>query len=102
MGVFIDITGERFGKLVVISFAGRNKHYAALWNIKCDCGNIKIVHGPHLKRGAVKSCGCLRPVVRHNMSNHPLYATWHSMKKRCYKIQDKDYESYGKRGINGD
>jgi hypothetical protein len=98
MSIFIDRTGERFGRLLVISLAGRNKHYAAMWNVKCDCGNTKIVQGPHLKRGAVTSCGCLR-ATRNSMSGHPLYLTWRGMNRRCYEKQRGDYKRYGGRGI---
>lgn len=58
----LDLTGQRFSKLVVIESSikrkrGRNRTH---WKCICDCGNIKEVEGTDLKRGNVKSCGCLR------------------------------------------
>lgn len=58
MGKMIDITGQRFGKLLVISCAGKidGRHY--FWNCKCDCGNDTVIEGSRLRSGNTKSCGC--------------------------------------------
>lgn len=58
---FIDITGERFGRLTALERAGRNpKNGNVLWRCKCDCGNSVIVDGSLLRRKITRSCGCLR------------------------------------------
>lgn len=59
MGRAIDLTGKRFGRLTVIREAGRVRRLAT-WLCKCDCGNECIAVGANLRRGATKSCGCLR------------------------------------------
>ena len=58
-----DLTGERFGRLVVLSQApdgfdkkGSRQRY---WNCICDCGAEKVVRGPNLTYKGVRSCGCL-------------------------------------------
>ena len=56
MGI-IDITGQRFGKLVVDGFA-YTKNKRAYWNCTCDCGNHCIKMGKYLRNGDTKSCGC--------------------------------------------
>lgn len=56
----INEIGNRYGKLEVIEYAGRDKRSNALWKCKCDCGNETIVAGIILRSGEVKSCGCLR------------------------------------------
>ena len=54
-----DITGQRFGILTVVSFAGlKEKTGLALWKCKCDCGNVTIKVGSYLVKCDVKSCGC--------------------------------------------
>ena len=57
-GTLDDLTGQKFGLLTVVckqkDSAGRNG-----WLCKCDCGGSKVVKGSDLKRGSVKSCGCL-------------------------------------------
>lgn len=57
---FIDLTGQRFGKLVVIKKSQNSKREHSCWICQCDCGNIKEVCSVELKRGDTLSCGCLR------------------------------------------
>lgn len=57
---FEDLTGQRFGKLLVVSRA-ENIGTQPAWNCLCDCGNRTIVTAGNLKspdRGT-QSCGCL-------------------------------------------
>lgn len=53
-----DITGQTFGRLIVIEKDQIRK--GNYWKCKCNCGNVVSVRGVDLKRGAVKSCGCLQ------------------------------------------
>lgn len=64
MGAYIDLTGQKFGKLTVIKRVynyqcGKN-YTGALFLCKCDCGNETIVAGRYLRDGKQKSCGCYR------------------------------------------
>ena len=58
-----DLTGRRFGKLIVVSFNGRSQSKGGVWryfwNCRCDCGNTTIVKRPHLISGNQISCGCM-------------------------------------------
>ena len=54
----IDLTGQRFGKLVVIKESPERKNGRICWECQCDCGNVAIVKGLSLKNGDTKSCGC--------------------------------------------
>lgn len=57
-----DLTGQRFGKLVVTGFAGygqNKKQRYGLWECHCDCGNTCQVQGNALTSGRRKSCGCI-------------------------------------------
>ena len=58
MAKIIDLTNERFGKLVVIKRAP-NKNKRTMWLCKCDCGNEVEVRSDQLRGGITKSCGCL-------------------------------------------
>lgn len=54
-----DLTGQRFGKLIVKDFVGTNKHSTAMWNCICDCGNKTVVSSNCLISGDTQSCGCI-------------------------------------------
>jgi hypothetical protein len=55
---FIDLTGQRFGRLTVRSLARRR--YPAVWRCECDCGTVREIVGKSLLRGLSNSCGCWR------------------------------------------
>lgn len=119
----VDISGQRFGRLVAIEHAGRvvNKSgfRTTLWKCKCDCGNESIVRYPLLVSGNTRSCGCLERENKERMmklaqqtnrksvskdfigklEDHPLYKTWKSMIMRCNNPHVKNYNNYGRRGI---
>lgn len=104
MYAFQDLTGQRFGRLVVVSWAGR-KARSARWLVRCDCGVEKVVYATNLKAGQTRSCGCLSREVstkrtyRHGGHGTPTYASWYSMIRRCTKLHASDYSYYGGRGI---
>lgn len=100
-----NITGQRFGRLTVLSFSHMNKGRRAVWNCECDCGAQCQVEGTKLATGRTKSCGCLRPDAArennstHGHSTHYLWNTYAKMIARCYTPSDKSYKRYGARGI---
>lgn len=55
----VDITGQRFGKLVALKPTDERRRGIVLWECQCDCGNIAYVLKTNLKKGATRSCGCL-------------------------------------------
>lgn len=58
----IDMTGQRFGKLLVIekAFNDDPDDTSARWLCRCDCGKEKIIRGDSLRKGRSQSCGCVR------------------------------------------
>lgn len=54
-----DISGQRFGKLVVVEPLGVTSHNYIVWRCICDCGNKIEVRSSCLKSGQTRSCGCL-------------------------------------------
>lgn len=98
---FVDLTGQRFGKLTVIGFHSMDKRNHALWNCVCDCGNNFIARSYGLRNGDIKSCGCLhrRGHTIDNISRTSLYSRWRDMIARCYNPKTRAYADYGARGI---
>lgn len=58
MSRFIDLTGKRFSRLLVLRRLKNNQFGRSYWECLCDCGNYHNVSGNVLIRGASKSCGC--------------------------------------------
>ena len=56
----IDLTGQRFGRLVAIEPAGSGHNGGVVWRCQCDCGQVCQVEGYRLRKGVTQSCGCLR------------------------------------------
>lgn len=56
---FKDLTGQRFGRLVVLSLLCKESGRKAKWQCCCDCGQHATVYGHHLRAGHTRSCGCL-------------------------------------------
>lgn len=55
----IDETGHIFGKLTVLSYAGRRGRFT-MWLTRCECGIEKSYRRDQLVGGHVVSCGCWR------------------------------------------
>lgn len=110
---FIDLSGERFGRLTAVSHAGKSKHGRSVWLCRCDCGAEKIIAQRSLISGNTTSCGCYQREVaskgapsrnkknaKHGMAGTPIYRVWHMMLQRCNNQNNKNYKDYGGRGIN--
>lgn len=101
-----DLTGQRFGELVVISLHPvRSRNGQTRWTCVCDCGQETVVQGTHLVQGATKRCGLHRATqshdtfFKHGLKHTPEYASWRGAKNRCYQPRHISYANYGGRGI---
>lgn len=100
------ITGERFGRLVVVGQKGRASDRHILWECRCDCGGTTVVSGRDLRRGHTQSCGCLQKErthtarFKHGDKGTRLYLVWQTMKRRCENKNRKDYKWYGAKGVS--
>lgn len=63
VGGFIDLTGQKFGRLTVIGRGITNKNKKICWMCECECGNIVEIIGASLQNGTTKSCGCYKKEV---------------------------------------
>lgn len=105
----IDLTGKRYGMLLVESRAPdyispKGKKHVR-WICKCDCGNYTVVDSCMMTSGRTKSCGCLLENklstgnTKHGGRYDRLYNVFSNMKNRCYNPKSSDYKYYGLRGI---
>lgn len=90
----LDLTGQRFGRLVALSRQSRGG--LSYWTCQCDCGNLTEVNLSNLRR--TQSCGCLtkeslarvrrqralegRPIAfKHGLTGSALYVQHRAMLK---------------------
>ena len=86
-----DWVGRRFGKLVVVSYAGREKG-CHLWRCRCDCGNEVTVRQSNLQDGCSTSCGC----------SHDPTAAMHFVEGTCIElIRSKHLSKANTSGVRG-
>lgn len=102
---YFDLTGLRFGELLVLEREGQVGKPLVKWSCLCDCGNKSVVATTNLRNGSTKSCGCRRRLIcsikakTHGLTNTPEYKTWAGMRTRCTNPKATNYGVYGERGI---
>lgn len=100
----IDLTGHRFGKLLVLgkdNSPSKTKTKRVRWICLCECGNSISVSSDNLKSGNTTSCGCKKftVCVTHGMTDTPTYKAWDGMIQRCTNTNSPSYKDYGGRGV---
>ena len=99
MGKFINLTGQRFGRLTAIKYLPEEHK----WLCRCNCGKTTKVNAYDLRSGHTQSCGCYRidQITTHGRSRNNLtYKSWQSMKRRCSCPPTSHcYHNYHGRGI---
>ncbi len=113
----INITGQRFDRLVVMRRVENWRGRRARWICVCDCGNTTEVCGSKLRSGHTRSCGCLQREVcaemgsigscgntKHGHARTGIftgaYRSWTAMKARCTNPKNNRWYRYGGRGIS--
>lgn len=82
MGRYYDLTGTRFGRLVVERRDPDKKNDKPWWVCRCDCGETVSIRGASLRAGKSKSCGCLHReeltarLRTHGRTKSPTYESW--------------------------
>lgn len=95
-----DLRDRTFGWLTVIKKAGKDpKTKRTLWLCKCECGKEKLYPTFMLtgSRGAQTCRNC-----EDHINRKDAYISWMAAKSRTCQPTNKDYPSYGGRGITFD
>lgn len=102
-----DLSGQRFGRLVVLSVSDLTSDGRYSWLCQCDCGTVKVIPRVGGKAGS-SSCGCLQKesVVKRNTTHGMFHRSerniWQQIKDRCRNPNNSNYPHYGGRGISID
>lgn len=105
MAIRNNLSGQRFGRLTVLSLAIDEPYKKKKWLCKCDCGreievagsNLVSGHSTQCKQCQLKAIQCGN--VTHNQSCTKLYNVWNGMIQRCTNTNHKSFPDYGGRGI---
>lgn len=95
-----DLRGRRFGSLVILDFAGVDRHRQSRWKLRCDCGRVYTTSQSNLVRASnpARYCTCCRRIT-HGFSRSRIYRIWRAMKTRCLNKSHNKWKFYGGRGI---
>lgn len=105
MVALIDLTGQKFKRLTVLSRAAKRPKMGSRWLCACDCGNRPVVSSYNLRSGITKSCGCwkkevlVKKATKHGHAGTKEFRAWTHIRQRCYNKNSDDYKNYGGRGI---
>lgn len=117
MPAFIDITGQKYGRLTAIRLVSKGtRGKKGKWLFRCDCGNEITCSASSVKSGNTKSCGCQKSEsssivgsrtikllhqrqVTHGYTGTRIYRIYKNMKNRCYNPKTPCYPYYGGKGI---
>ena len=117
MPAALDLTGQRFGRLVTLRPVAGSRRRTRRWVCVCDCGNETEAATDKLRSGEVRSCGCLRSENSTRLANalgdrrgktkhgyakgtqSPTYRSWTAMLARCRNPARNRWDHYGGRGI---
>lgn len=98
-----DLTGETFGRLIVIGrFESEEPQHDSEWVCVCSCGKVTIKTRSNLKSDHSQSCGCLKSekATTHGKRKTRLYRIWLGMRDRCTNVTSPNFQNYGGRGIS--
>lgn len=101
----IDLAGKLFGRLTVLERDPVINKNGAMWKCICQCGNVSVVRGKHLRAERTRSCGCLESELlsarskTHGLSKSRPYRIWRNMINRCHYEGYSERHLYGGRGI---
>lgn len=100
-----DLSGQRFGKLLVLGFSHKRDSTRFYWKCRCDCGKEVIKRADALRSGKTISCGCISNLLRtkastkHGKHKDRVYNIYKGIKQRCYNKNNAAFPHYGGRGI---
>src|SRR3989304_3195066 len=115
----LNLTGQRFGRWLVLNRFGRTAGRDVLWYCRCECGTESNVRAAPLRSGKSRSCGCLSREVRASEASREMhrqhikhgnsrrdalaaeYVAWLGVRQRCYYPKNISYSNYGGGGATG-
>lgn len=99
--LYRDLSGEKYGKLQVVTKINDKQGLEAEYVCFCDCGKTITKTQNYLIRNKMPHCGCARKnAKKHNASIDRLRNIYNGMIARCYNENCDSYKYYGAKGIS--
>lgn len=103
----LDLTGQKFSRLVALRIVGKSKSGEMIWRCLCDCGTETDVKLGKLRSSRTRSCGCLFDEGDNRLTHGEArkgkrsreWRIWDNAKSRCYNPRSTSFKYYGQRGI---
>ena len=107
---FQDLTGQVFGRMTLVRYAGRNKKCMSYYWCQCECGSPEKIHrASDLKTGRTISCGCYaveriteanrERMTKHGLYDDPWYGIANAQGQRMTNPNRPEWKDYGGRGL---
>lgn len=104
----LTLSGQRFGRLLILKEEGRDRWGYVNWVYRCDCGAEGIARSSSLTSGQTQSCGCITRErnqgnvygFKHGLMKTPTHRSWKAMLQRCHQPTASQFAYYGGRGIS--
>lgn len=96
----VDLTGQRFGRLVALEPTAERLRTSVVWRCQCDCGRELTCSAEDLTRGRVRSCGCLREEQRKKNIAAAIHFVEGTCVERIASTRPGAVNTSGRRGVS--
>lgn len=95
----LDLTGERYGRLLVLGPAREDGQEGMYWECLCDCGKRCVGHKERLRSGLTRSCGCLQREQRKKNMETAIHFVEGTCLERIACRKKASNNTSGRRGV---
>lgn len=96
----LDLRGQRFGRLIVLEETTKRKKQCIVWKCLCDCGKQVECSSEMLRRGRVRSCGCLQEETRKKNMEKAIHFTDGTCIEKIASQKTISSNTSGHRGVS--
>jgi hypothetical protein len=109
MAAKAELSGQTFGRLVVLGEGTPSAKGRRRWICECSCGRKIEASVSNLRSGQSSSCGCARSellaarnkaAATHGMHGSPTHKSWRAMIGRCEVPANASFQNYGALGVS--
>lgn len=96
-GCRYSFKGKTINGFFIVDDLGESRRKVLAKCPNCKTDNVHLMQS--IKNNIIKSCGCVKPKMKHGLSRTKLYSILNGIKQRVGNKNSPSYKNYGKRGI---